>query len=187
MRPLTLFRLGVYTSLGVLATVAAAVAVYTARGVLILALIALFLAGPSLDPAVRALSRWHIRRGLAILVVVLVVLGLVAAFLQSVIPAMAEQFQAMVRDFPHYVASLQALAQLLCRWRSRGCCAGHPSFCQFREPRPSHTWKKIWLPRRSNCRTLYSRNFQPLNRRPRVFDKSKAKVRAFTPRATFRH
>ena len=47
------------------------------------------------------------RRGLAILVVVLVVLGLVAAFLQSVIPAMAEQFQAMVRDFPHYLASLQ--------------------------------------------------------------------------------
>ncbi len=106
MRPSTLFRRGVYTSLGVLATAAAAVAVYTARGVLILALIALFLA-VSLDPAVRALSRWHIRRGLAILVVVLVVLGLVAAFLQSVIPAMAEQFQAMVRDFPHYVASLQ--------------------------------------------------------------------------------
>ena len=106
MRPATLFRRGAYTSLGVLATAAAAVAVYTARGVLILALIALFLA-VSLDPAVRALSRWHIRRGLAILVVVLVVLGLVAAFLQSVIPAMAEQFQAMVRDFPHYLASLQ--------------------------------------------------------------------------------
>ena len=106
MRPSTLFRRGVYTSLGVLATAAAAVAVYTARGVLILALIALFLA-VSLDPVVRALSRWHMRRGLATLVVVLVVLGLVAAFLQSVIPAMAEQFQAMVRDFPHYVVSLQ--------------------------------------------------------------------------------
>jgi predicted PurR-regulated permease PerM len=106
VRPATLFRWGAYTSLGVLATAAAAMAVYTARGVLILALIALFLA-VSLDPAVRALSRWHIGRGLAILVVVLVVLGLVAAFLQSVIPAMAEQFQAMVRDFPHYLASLQ--------------------------------------------------------------------------------
>jgi predicted PurR-regulated permease PerM len=106
VRPATLFRRGAYTSLGVLATAAAAVAVYTARGVLILALIALFLA-VSLDPAVRALIRWHMRRGLAILVVVLVVLGLVAAFLQSVIPAMAEQFQVMVRDFPHYVASLQ--------------------------------------------------------------------------------
>ena len=106
MRPATLFRRGAYTSLGVLATAAAAVAVYTARAVLILALIALFLA-VSLDPAVRALSRWHIRRGVAVLVVVLVVLGLVAAFLQSVIPAMAGQFPALVKAFPHYLASMQ--------------------------------------------------------------------------------
>jgi predicted PurR-regulated permease PerM len=100
------FRRGFYASLGVLATAAAAVAVYTARGVLIWALIALFLA-VSLDPAVRALTRWHIRRGIAIAVVVLVVLGMVAAFLQSVIPAMADQFHAMVKDFPHYLAIQQ--------------------------------------------------------------------------------
>lgn len=106
MRPMVLFRWGVYVSLGVLATAAAAVAVYTTRGVLIWALVALFLA-VSLDPAVRALSRWHIRRGIAIAVVVLVVLGMVAAFLQSVIPAMADQFHAMVKDFPHYLASQQ--------------------------------------------------------------------------------
>jgi predicted PurR-regulated permease PerM len=103
---MVLFRTGAYVSLGVLATAAAAVAVYTARGVLIWALIALFLA-VSLDPAVRALTRWHIRRGIAIAVVVLVVLGMAAAFLQSVIPAMADQFHAMVKDFPHYLASQQ--------------------------------------------------------------------------------
>lgn len=106
MRPMVLFRAGAYVSLGVLATVAAAVAVYTARGVLIWALIALFLA-ISLDPAVRWLSRWHFRRGIAITVVVLVTLGMVAAFLQSVIPAMVGQFHAMVKDFPHYLASLE--------------------------------------------------------------------------------
>ncbi len=106
MRPMVLFRWGVYVSLGVLATAAAALAVYTARGVLIWALIALFLA-VSLDPAVRALSRWHIRRGIAIVVVVLVALGMVAAFLQSVIPAMAGQFHALVKDFPHYLAIQQ--------------------------------------------------------------------------------
>jgi predicted PurR-regulated permease PerM len=61
----------------------------------------------SLDPAVRMLMRWRIQRGVAILVVVLVALGLTAAFLQSVIPALVDQFQAMVRDFPHYMASLQ--------------------------------------------------------------------------------
>ena len=103
---MALFRWGVYVSLGVLATAVAAAAVYTARGVLIWALIAMFLA-ISLDPAVRMLVRWHIRRGLAILVVVLVTLGLVAAFLQSVIPAMADQFPALVKAFPHYLARLQ--------------------------------------------------------------------------------
>jgi predicted PurR-regulated permease PerM len=106
VRPVVLFRSGAYVSLGVLAVAAAAMAAYAARVVLIWALIAMFLA-VSLDPAVRALSRWHIRRGVAIVLVVLVVLGLAAAFLQSVIPAMAGQFQAMVRDFPHYLASLQ--------------------------------------------------------------------------------
>ena len=108
VRPMVLFRSGVYASLGVLATAAAAVAVYAARGVLIWALIALFLA-VSLDPAVRALGRWRLRRGIAIAVVVVVVLGMAAAFLQSVIPAMADQFHAMVKDFPRYLASQQHL------------------------------------------------------------------------------
>jgi predicted PurR-regulated permease PerM len=101
-----LFRWGLYVSLGVLATAAAAAAVYTARAVLIRALIALFLA-VSLDPAVRLLTRWHLRRGLAVLVIILVSLGLTAAFLQSVIPAVVSQFDALVKDFPGYLASVQ--------------------------------------------------------------------------------
>ena len=103
---MVLFRWGLYVSLGVLATAAAAAAVYTARAVLIRALIALFLA-ISLDPAVRLLIRWHLRRGLSVLVIILVTLGLAAAFLQSVIPAMIGQFDALVKDFPGYLASLQ--------------------------------------------------------------------------------
>jgi len=95
VRPMVLFRWGLYVSLGVLATAAAAAAVYATRGVLTEALIALFLA-ISLDPAVRRLMRWPIQRGVAILVVVLVALGLTAAFLQSVIPTLVDQFQAMV-------------------------------------------------------------------------------------------
>ena len=106
VRPMLLFRWGLYASLGVLATAAAAGAVYTARAVLIRALVALFLA-ISLDPAVRLLTRWHIRRGLAIGVIILVTLGLAAAFLLSVIPAMVRQFDALVKDFPGYLASLQ--------------------------------------------------------------------------------
>jgi predicted PurR-regulated permease PerM len=106
MRPMTLFRLGAYVSLGVLATLAAAAAVYTARAILIRVLIALFVA-ISLDPAVRTLTRWGMRRGWAVLLIFVLAMGLVAAFLLSVIPAMVDQFQALVQDFPHYIANLQ--------------------------------------------------------------------------------
>ena len=106
MRPMVMFRWGVYVSLGVLAVVATASAVYTTRAVLVRVLIALFVA-ISLDPAVRLLTRRGIRRGLAVLLIFLTALGLVAAFLVSVIPAMVNQFQALLRDFPGYLARLQ--------------------------------------------------------------------------------
>jgi predicted PurR-regulated permease PerM len=115
---MVMFRWGVYGSLGVVATAVAVVAVYTARGVLIRALIALFLA-ISLDPVVRMLVRWRLRRGPAILVVILVVLGMVAAFLQAMIPAMVDQFQALVKEFPHYLASLQGRSTGLRRLSDR--------------------------------------------------------------------
>ena len=102
-RPITLFRNGAYVSLGVLAVIAAAAAVYTARGVLIQVLIALFVA-ISLDPAVRMLTRRGVRRGLAVLLIFVVALGLVAAFLVAVIPALVHQFQVLVHNLPDYLA-----------------------------------------------------------------------------------
>lgn len=75
VRPVVFVRRGFYLSLGVLGAAAAAAAVYTARGVLIWAVVALFLA-VSLDPAVRLLIRWHLSRGTAVLVVIVVALGL---------------------------------------------------------------------------------------------------------------
>ena len=79
---------------------------YTARGVLIPVLIALFVA-ISLDPAVRMLTRRGVRRGLAVLLIFVVALGLVAAFLVAVIPALVHQFQVLVHNFPDYLAQLQ--------------------------------------------------------------------------------
>jgi predicted PurR-regulated permease PerM len=104
--PLTMFRWGAYVSLGALAVLGAAAAVYTTRAVLVRVLIALFIA-ISLDPAVRMLTRRGMRRGLAVLLIFLVAGGLVAAFLVSVIPALVHQFEALVRDFPGYLAGLQ--------------------------------------------------------------------------------
>jgi predicted PurR-regulated permease PerM len=106
MRPVVLFRKGLYTALGVLAVAAATAAVYAARDVLIRALIALFLA-ISLDTIVRLLTRWRMPRGLAVFAVILVSLVLVGGFLSAVIPTMVEQFQATVKDLPAHVANWQ--------------------------------------------------------------------------------
>jgi hypothetical protein len=71
VRPGLMFRWGLYVSLGVLAVLAVAAAVYTTRAVLVRVLIALFIA-VSLDPAVRALVRRGMRRSLAVLVIFLI-------------------------------------------------------------------------------------------------------------------
>jgi predicted PurR-regulated permease PerM len=105
MRPMALFRWGVFASLGVVATIAAVFAVYTARTVLIRAAIALFIA-ISLDPAVRFLVRRGVRRGLAVTIIFVIALALVAGFLISVIPAMVTQFRALTHDLPGYLAQL---------------------------------------------------------------------------------
>jgi predicted PurR-regulated permease PerM len=104
--PRTMFRWGVYFSLGVLAVALVTISVYNTRGILIEVLIALFIA-VSLDPAVRLLNRWGIRRGWAVVVILLITTGIVAGFLVSVIPSMVHQFQVLIHDFPGYVKTLQ--------------------------------------------------------------------------------
>jgi predicted PurR-regulated permease PerM len=104
--PRTMFRWGVYVSLGVLAVALVSISVYNTRGILIEVLIALFIA-VSLDPAVRRLNRWGMRRGWAVTVILLITIGIVAGFLVSVIPTMVHQFQALIHDFPGYVKEFQ--------------------------------------------------------------------------------
>jgi len=104
--PRTMFRWGVYVSLGVLAVALVTISVYNTRGILIEVLIALFIA-VSLDPAVRRLNRWGVRRGWAVVVILLITTGIVAGFLISVIPSMVHQFQVLIHDFPGYVKTLQ--------------------------------------------------------------------------------
>ena len=101
-----MFRWGVYVSLGVLAVALVTISVYNTRGILIEVLIALFIA-VSLDPAVRRLNRWGVRRGWAVVVILLITTGIVAGFLVSVIPSMVHQFQVLIHDFPGYVKTLQ--------------------------------------------------------------------------------
>src|SRR5205807_1374373 len=83
VRPGQMFRWGVYVSLGVLAVLAAAAAVYTTRAVLVRVLIALFIA-VSLDPAVRALTRRVTRRLLGAMYDTLTLLVLTIYFVGAV-------------------------------------------------------------------------------------------------------
>ena len=116
--PRTMFRWGVYVSLGVLAVALVAISVYNTRGILIEVLIALFIA-VSLDPAVRQLNRWGLRRGWAVVVILLITTGIVAGFLVSVIPSMVHQFQVLIHDFPGYVKTLQERSPSFRRFSDR--------------------------------------------------------------------
>jgi len=106
LSPGVLFRWGVFASLGVVATAAGVAAVYTARGVLIRAAIALFVA-VSLDPAVRWLARRGMRRGWAVTLIFALALALLVGFMVSVIPPLVREFQQLVANFPTYVTELQ--------------------------------------------------------------------------------
>jgi predicted PurR-regulated permease PerM len=112
LRPGLLFRWGALASLGAATTVIGLYALYTVRAILVRVLIALFIA-VSLDPAVRVLARRGMRRGFAVTLIFLVVLGLAAAFLVSVIPPLVTQFRNLVDDLPAYLARLQDRSSLI--------------------------------------------------------------------------
>ena len=113
-----MFRWGVYVGLGVLAVALVTISVYNTRGILIEVLIALFIA-VSLDPAVRRLNRWGVRRGWAVVVILLITTGIVVGFLVSVIPSMVHQFQVLIHDFPGYVKTLQERSPSFRRFSDR--------------------------------------------------------------------
>jgi len=89
-RPGALFRWGFFRALGALAAIAAAAAVYSVRELLLRVLVALFLA-VSLDPAVRWLEGRGIRRGVAVGLIFGIFVVILAAFLLSIIPPLANQ------------------------------------------------------------------------------------------------
>jgi predicted PurR-regulated permease PerM len=106
LRPALLFRWGALFSLGAATTIIGLYALYTVRAILVRILVALFIA-VSLDPAVRALERRGMRRGFAVTLIFLLALGLVAAFLLSVIPPLVTQGRNLVDDLPAYLSRLQ--------------------------------------------------------------------------------
>jgi predicted PurR-regulated permease PerM len=103
--PGLVFRWAAAATLGVLTVLLLAYGLYVVRGILILVVIALFVA-VSLDPAVRWLIKKGIRRSLAVTIVIFVVVALFGVFIWSIVPPMVEQGSKLFADLPGYLRKL---------------------------------------------------------------------------------
>src|SRR5688572_3550174 len=90
-------------------TVAAAIVtlwgIYMVRKLLLLVLVAAYLA-VGLDPAVRKLQGWGLRRGVAIAAIILAVFVTLVGFLAAVVPPLVQQVTDFATDLPDYVRAL---------------------------------------------------------------------------------
>lgn len=89
----------------VLGVLLLAYAAYRVRSVLLLVLVAAFLA-IGLNPAVRRLERWRIKRGWAVTLILLGVLAFITGFIASVVPPLVEQVTQFASDLPSYVEDI---------------------------------------------------------------------------------
>lgn len=99
------FRWAAAGMLGVLMVLLVAYAFYVVRSILVLIVIALFVA-ISLDPAVRWLIKRGLRRSVAVTIVVVVVLALNVVFIWSIVPPIVDQGGKLLADLPGYVHKL---------------------------------------------------------------------------------
>ena len=103
----TIFRWAAVGALGVLVTALSAYGVYLVRTILVLVLIALFVA-ISFEPPVRSLTRRGMSRPAAVGLVMGVLVVLLAAFVWSVVPPVAEQTGRLLADLPGFLGRLSA-------------------------------------------------------------------------------
>lgn len=105
--PGLVFRWAAAGTFGVLVVLLAAYGLYIVRSILVLVVVALFVA-VSLEPAVH----WFINRGVgrsfAVTIVVLVAVALFTVFIWSIVPPMIEQGGKLVADLPGYLQRLSA-------------------------------------------------------------------------------
>jgi predicted PurR-regulated permease PerM len=105
--PGLVFRWAAAATLGVLVVLLVAYGLYLVRGILVLVLIALFVA-ISLDPAVRWLIRRGVRHSFAVTIVIMIVLALFGVFIWSIVPPMVDQGGKLFADLPGYLRKLSA-------------------------------------------------------------------------------
>jgi predicted PurR-regulated permease PerM len=100
------FMIGFLGALGVFLAWFLIQAILNARSVLVLIVIALFLA-IGLNPTVEWLTAHNMRRGLAIAIVFFAVIGAFVGFGFAVVPPVVEQSNAFVKELPSYLEDLR--------------------------------------------------------------------------------
>jgi predicted PurR-regulated permease PerM len=100
------FFIGLAGAAGVAVTYGLAELLIRARSVLVLIGLALFIAA-GLDPAVTWLTRHRMPRWAAVTTILVLALGILAAFLAAAIPPLTAQATALANQLPHYVHTLQ--------------------------------------------------------------------------------
>jgi len=99
------FRIAFVATMGVAVAALLVDSVIVARQVLVLILVAAFLA-VGLDPAVRWLVSKGLKRGIAVLVIVFAALGFFGGFVAAVAPPIATQSTELVKKAPEYAERL---------------------------------------------------------------------------------
>jgi predicted PurR-regulated permease PerM len=100
------FFIGMAAAAGVAVTYGLLQVTIRAGSVLILLGLALFIAA-GLDPAVSWLVQRGLRRSLAVLVVLFLVIAVIGGFLAAAIPPLADQTTTLTAQIPHYARTLQ--------------------------------------------------------------------------------
>jgi predicted PurR-regulated permease PerM len=98
----TVFRWAAAATLGALLVLAAGYGLYLVRSIVTLVVIALFLA-ISLDPIVRWLVHRRVPRPAAVALVVLLLVGVVAVFVWSIVPPILDQGTKLFDSLPGYL------------------------------------------------------------------------------------
>jgi predicted PurR-regulated permease PerM len=96
------FYLGFFGALGALVAITLVEAIQATSGILVLIVVSFFLA-VGLDPLVRVLTRRGLRRGVAVAIVALGLLGALALFVVSLVPVVSDQIQALIDNVPEWI------------------------------------------------------------------------------------
>ncbi|RYB91064.1 AI-2E family transporter [Nocardioides oleivorans] len=100
------FNIGFFGALGVLLAVFLIEQLFSISSILVLLVLAMFLA-IGLNPVVEWFMRRGVRRGLSVLMVLTVVIGVLVLFIGAVAPVISEQIALITRNAPGWFSDLQ--------------------------------------------------------------------------------